>query len=137
MTVLEPLPDVVVHGDIADPGFEHLTAPARRGSEHHVAARIFMADRGDVARFSAEDVEHADAILARRNLRERADPHVIFEVAYALPVHVDLPISRLRRVVGPNLFGRHRPYERRVRMNSHLHPACAGMTKARRSPCRK
>ena len=56
-----------------------------------------MADRRDVARLAAEDVEHADAIFARGDLRERADADEVLEVADALLVHVGSPVDAFSR----------------------------------------
>src|SRR5207302_5828830 len=82
---------VVVDGNSAVRGLQHLPAAARRRPERDVAARIGVPDRRHLARLAAEDVEHADPILARRDLRQGADAYVIFEVADALLIHLDLP----------------------------------------------
>ena len=84
----QPFAHVVVDRDVADGRLEHRAALAGRGAEHHVAARIGVAHRRDLARFAAQDVEHADAVLARGDLRERADADVVLEVADALSLPV-------------------------------------------------
>jgi hypothetical protein len=87
MPRLKTLPDVAVNRHVPDGGFQDLTAAARRGAEHHVAARVDMTHRGDVARLATQDVEHADTIVAGGDLVERADAHVILEAADALLEH--------------------------------------------------
>ena len=84
---LEALSDIVVDRDIADRRLENLAAAAWRGAEHHVPARVGMAHRCHVARLATQDVEHADPIVARGDLVERADAHVVLEAADALLEH--------------------------------------------------
>src|SRR5206468_8881016 len=91
VAVAEALAHVVVDRDVADLRLQHLAAAPRRRAEHDIAAGILVAHGRDVARLAAEDIEHAHAVVPRRDLRERADAHVILEIAYALPVHGDLP----------------------------------------------
>src|SRR5258708_4458733 len=90
MAVAQTLAHVVIDRNRAELGLQCLAAAARRRTEHDIASRILVSDRRNVTRLAAENIEHAYAILARRNLRQRADPHVIFEVAYALSIHVGL-----------------------------------------------
>ena len=93
VAVVEALAHAVIDRDRAGRGVEGLAAAPRRGAEHDVAARPGVADRGDLGRFAAENVEHADAVLARRDLGQRADAHEVLEVAVALLVHVGSPLS--------------------------------------------
>src|SRR5262249_6810537 len=72
MPVVQPFEHAVVDGYVADGRVEHLTAPSGRSAEHDIAAGIRVSYGRHVTRFAAEYVEHADAVLARRDLSERA-----------------------------------------------------------------
>ena len=84
---LHPFAHVVVDGDVAVRRRECLAALAGRGAEDDVAARVGVAHRRHVARLAAEDVEHADAVVAGGDLRQRADADEVLEVVDALLVH--------------------------------------------------
>ena len=81
--VLQPLAHVVVDRDVAGRRFQHLAAAAGRGAEHHVAAAPGMADGRDLARLAAQDVEHAHAVFAGRDLGQRFDAGEVLEGADA------------------------------------------------------
>jgi len=81
VTGIEALTHVVKDRDIADWGLQNLPAAPGRGAEHDVAAGVGVSHRGDFARFAAENIENADPILAGRDLRERADPDIVFEIS--------------------------------------------------------
>ena len=84
---VQALAHVVEHRDVADRRLQHLAAAARRSAEHHVAAREDMAGRRHLARFAAEDVEHADAVAAGGDVGERIDADEIREGWNALGMH--------------------------------------------------
>ena len=90
MPVIQSFEDVVVDGHVADRCLQHLPAAPRRSTEHDVATRIGVTYGRHVARLAAQDVEHAHAIVAGGNLRERADAHEILEIPNAASVHPDL-----------------------------------------------
>ena len=81
----------VEHRHIADRCLELLAAAAGRRAEDDVAAGEGVADRRHVAGFAAQDVEHADAVFARRDLGQRVDTDIVFEAGDALLVHVRCP----------------------------------------------
>ena len=87
VAVVDALEDIVVHGHSADWRLQPLAAPSGRRAEDDVAAGIVMANRRDLARFAAHDVEHADAIVAGGDLRQRFDADVILESADACGLH--------------------------------------------------
>ena len=84
---IETLAHIVVDGDVADRSLQDLAASAGRGAEHDVAARIGVPDRGHLTRFPAENVENADPILVRRDLREGADADVVLEISDSRASH--------------------------------------------------
>ena len=122
---LEALSDIVVDRDSADRRFQDLATAAWRGAEHHVAARVGVPDGSDVARLAAQDVEHADPIIAGGDLVERADAHVVLEAADALLEHCGLlqfsscASGRLRRRPPPECAAS--PQPRLVRRLSSRH----------------
>src|SRR5204863_2948811 len=92
---------IVVDRNVADFRLEHLPTASRRCAIHDISAGIFVADRRDLARLAAEDVEHANTVVARRDLGERADADVVLEVCDSLSVHDRLLLVRLKRIVTP------------------------------------
>ena len=78
---------VVEHRDVADGCLQHLAAAAGRGAEGHVAAGEGVAGRRDLARFAAQDVEHADAITASGEIGQRVDADEVREGRNALSMH--------------------------------------------------
>ena len=68
---VEAFAHVVVDGNVARRRRQHLAAAAGRGAEHDVAAGEGVAHRRHLARFAAENVEHADPV-ARASRRRRA-----------------------------------------------------------------
>jgi hypothetical protein len=87
MAGIEALADIVVDGDVADRSLQHLPLTPGRSAEHDIAPRISVPHRRDLARLAAEDIENADAILARCNLSEGADADVIFEISDIIASH--------------------------------------------------
>src|SRR5690349_7977425 len=77
MTGVKPFADVVEDRNVADRRLEHPPSPSGRSSKDDIAAGKCMAHRADVARFPAENVEDADAVLAGRDVGKRADTQVI------------------------------------------------------------
>ena len=63
--------------DVADGRLQHLAAPARRGTEHHIAAGEGMAHRRDLPGFAAKDVEHAHSIGGGSDLIEQIDAEIV------------------------------------------------------------
>ncbi len=84
---LQTLAHVVVDRDVTGRRRQHLTSLAGRRAEDDVAARVGVAHRSDVTGFATQDVEHANAVFARGNLREGAGADVVLELADALLVH--------------------------------------------------
>ncbi len=80
VSVVEALADVVIDGDRADRRLQHFAAASRRCAEHDVAARIRMADRRDAARLVAEDIQHANPVLAGGQFGQRIDADKILEL---------------------------------------------------------
>ena len=79
---------------VAQGRLELLAAPARRGAEGDIAAGEGVADRRHVAGFAAQDVEHADPVLARGDLRQGRDADEVLEPRNTLLVHVYPPSIR-------------------------------------------
>src|SRR3989338_1373493 len=71
---------VVVHGDTACGRLDDLPTATGGSAEHDVAAGIGVADRGHGTGFVAGDVQHADAVFARRNIGQRTDADEVFKV---------------------------------------------------------
>ena len=90
MPVVESFENAVVDGHVADRCLQHLPAASRRSAEHDVATRIGVTYGRYIARLASEDVEHAHAVVAGGNLRERADAHEILELPYTPSVHANL-----------------------------------------------
>ena len=84
---VEALAHRVEHRHVADRRLQLLAAAAGRGAEDDVAAGEGVADRRHVAGFAAQDVEHADPVVARRDLGQRVDADEVFEAGDALLVH--------------------------------------------------
>ena len=85
----------VEHRHVAHRRLQFLAAAAGRGAEGDVAAGKGVAHRRDVAALAAQDVEHADPILARGDLGQRVDADEILEARNALLVHGSSPRSGL------------------------------------------
>ena len=62
---VEPLAHVVEDRDVADRRLQHLPAAPRRGAEDDVAAGEGVADRRHLPALAAQDVQHANPVLAR------------------------------------------------------------------------
>ncbi len=67
------LGDGVVDRDVVQFGLQHRAGAPRLHAADHVAAGIEMADRRHRAALVAKDVEHADAVVAGRELGQRVD----------------------------------------------------------------
>ena len=93
VTVIDAFAHVVVDWDVAERRGQHLAAAAGRRAEHDVAAGEGVADRRDLARFAAQDVEDADAVLARGEIGERGDAKIVGEALDTLLEHRDAPGS--------------------------------------------
>ena len=85
---VEPLADVVVDRDVAGRRLQHLAGAARRGAEDDVAAGEGVARRRHLARLAAHDVEHADPVVAGRDVGQRADAEVVGDALDAALEHV-------------------------------------------------
>ena len=84
---IEALAHRVVHRHVAERRLQLLAAAPGRGPEHDVAAGEGVADRGHVAGFATQDVQHADPVVARRDLGQIVDADIVFEAGNALLVH--------------------------------------------------
>ena len=70
MAVRKALAHVVVDRNVAGRRLQHLAATSRGRTEDDVAAGIRVTHRRHFARFAAQDVEHAHAVVGRCDLRE-------------------------------------------------------------------
>ena len=76
-TVVEAFTDIVVDRDVADRRRQHLAATAGRRPEHDIAAGKGVADRRDLARLAAENVEHANPVCARGDIGRASYAEII------------------------------------------------------------
>ena len=88
---VQALAHVVEHRDVADRRLQHLAAAPRRGAEDDVAAGERVAGRRHLARFAAQDVEHADAVAAGGQVGQRVDAQVVGKAGDALGIHGGAP----------------------------------------------
>ena len=101
VAIIDALADVVIDRDRAGRGLQHLAPAARRCAEHDIAARIGMADRRDAARFVAEDIQHANPVLAGRHFGQRVDADEILELIDTRIAHCNpRPVARRRYCCG-------------------------------------
>ena len=87
VTGIQPFADIVEDRNVARRGLQDAARPAGRCAEHDVCPGKGVAGRRDLPGFAAQDVQHANPVVPRRHVAERADAEIVGEPLDALLVH--------------------------------------------------
>src|SRR5206468_1791774 len=87
MAGIEPLTHIVEDRDLPGGCFQGLPAATRRSAKGDITPGKSMTNRSHLARFSAQDVQHAYPIIARSDILERRRAEVIGQARGSLALH--------------------------------------------------